>query len=411
MSLFSLASIVITLVTLLSFVNYKIFRLPSSIGLLMIAMIVSGIGILLKQLNIINDFYINQFLLGINFDETVFHGMLSFLLFAGALQINIEDLKKTKWAVLLTAVVSTALSTLMISALFYILCHFFGYNLPYIYAFLFGTIVSPTDPIAVSSIIKKSTMSKRLKTTIIGESLFNDGFAIVLFLLTIEVIRGFDVSPLHVGHLLLLEVVGGLLFGIVIGWIAYQMLQRVQEQQIELFITLSIATGGYALAEQMHVSAPLAMVVAGIIIGNRGRSYAMSDRSRHFIDTFWEAIDEILNTILFFLIGLEMMVLNVSIKIILLGFSCIVIALLSRFLSLALPAWIMAKFYPVKLKTIALLTWAGLRGALSIAMVLTLSANHLKDLFLPCVYCIVIFSIMVQGLSLSKSKLFDMWGK
>lgn len=195
---------------------------------------------------------------------------------------------------------------------------------------------------------------------------------------------------------------GGVLFGMLIGWIAYQMLLRIDAYQVELFITLAVATGGYTLAERLNISAPLAMVVAGIIIGNQGRSHAMSDQSRKYIESFWEAIDEILNAVLFFLIGLEMMVINASVTVFTLGLASILIALVARFISIAIPLTLLKPIYTSKRGTIAILTWGGLRGALSIAMVLSLQQENIKEIFLPCIYFVVIFSVAVQGLTLSK---------
>lgn len=403
MNLFDIASILLTIAALASFVNDKWLKLPSSIGLLLLAMILGLLGILFKRVGFIN-YYVEQFLLGLNFQEIVFHGVLSFILFAGALQINISDLKSTKLPIAITATFSTLISTVIIGFAFYFLANHLGYrdiSLPY--AMLFGAILSPTDPIAVLSIIKKMSASKKIETTIIGESLFNDGVAIVLFVIILEMINASGSTHiLNTLGLTLYQVGGGILFGGAIGWIAYQMLLNINAYRVELLITLAVATGGYSLAETLKFSAPLAMVVAGIIIGNYGRTHAMSDQTKKYIDSFWEVIDEVLNTVLFLLIGIEMMVIHINISVVLLGLSCIAIALIARFISIAIPLTLLQPFYKSKPGTIIILTWAGLRGALSIAMVLSLQQHNIKEIFLPCVYFIVIFSIAVQGLTLGK---------
>lgn len=404
MNLFDVSAVLLTACAFGSFVNYKWIKLPSSIGLLFLAMALGLIGILLRKLGIVSNYYIEIFLSGIDFKETVFHGMLSFLLFAGALQINIEDLKTATLPIAITATISTLISTIIIGVAFYVLANALGFtNITLLYAMLFGAILSPTDPIAVLSIIKKMHASKKIETTILGESLFNDGVAIVFFITILELINAsVETNISSVALLLLQSVGGGILFGIVIGWLAYQMLLRIDAYHIELFITLAVATGGYTIAEKLKFSAPLAMVVAGIIIGNHGRYDAMSEQTRKHIDTFWEAIDEILNAVLFFLIGLEMMVINVTVSVSILGIACIFIALAARFISLAVPLLLSKPFYTTKQGTVIILTWGGLRGALSIAMVLSLGLESIKEIFLPCVYFVVIFSVVVQGLTLSK---------
>lgn len=404
MDLFEISAILLTACAFGSFINYKWIKLPSSIGLLLLAMSLGLLGIFLREIGLIDNHYIEQFLSGIDFKETIFHGMLSFLLFAGALQINIEDLKTSKLPIAITATISTLISTILIGFAFYILANQLGFtDITLLYAMLFGAILSPTDPISVLSIIKKMNVSKKIETTILGESLFNDGVAIVFFLSILELINSnVETSIFSVIGLLFQKVLGGILFGIVIGWIAHQMLRKIDAYQVELFITLAVATGGYVLAEKLNVSAPLAMVVAGIIIGNKSRTDAMSVQSRQHIDSFWEAIDDILNAVLFFLIGLEMMVINANPTVALLGLTCIFIALAARLISIAIPLILSKPFYTSKRGTIIILTWGGLRGALSIAMVLSIQPVNIKAVFLPCIYFVVIFSIAVQGLTLSK---------
>ena len=404
MDLFQISAILLTASAVGSFINYKWIKLPSSISLLLMAMVISLVGIFCEKLGLIRIHHLQEFLSNINFKEIVFHGMLSFLLFAGALQVEIKDLKEARLPVFLTATISTFLSTIIIGFVFYIFANnlgFFNVTLPY--ALLFGAILSPTDPIAIFSIIRKLNTPKKIETTIMGESLFNDGVAIAFFLVILELINTPADAHIFNGMIFFFrEVGGGILVGGVIGLIANQMLLKTDDYHVELFITLAVATGGYALAEKLHVSAPLAMVVAGIIIGNVSRVHAMSNPTRQHIDSFWGAIDEILNTVLFFLIGLEMIVINATGKIVFLGLGCILIALIARFISVVIPLSILKAFTRDKRAKTVLLTWGGLRGAISIAMVLSLQSNNLKEIFLPCVYLVVIFSIAVQGLTFSK---------
>lgn len=407
MNLFDISAILLTSCALGSFINYKWIKLPSSISLLLLAMALGLIGILLTKVGIINGNYINEFLSSINFQETVFHGVLSFILFAGGLQINIKDLKESHFPVITTATVSTLISTIIIGIIFFKLANLLGFTqVTLLYAFLFGAILSPTDPIAVLSIMKKMRLTKHLETIIVGEALFNDGIAIVIFLSILEMIKASGAADFsNVSYLLLMEIGGGVLFGLAIGWIANQFLLRVDAYQIELFITLAVATGGYSLAEKLHFSAPLAMVIAGIIIGNYGRYHAMSEQTRRYIDSFWELINEVLNAVLFFLIGLEMMVINATFTLTILGLACIIISLFARFVSIAIPLTLLRHFYKPEPKSLTILTWGGLRAALSIAMVLSLEFTEIKSIFLPCVYFVVVFSIAVQGLTLRKALL------
>lgn len=403
MNLFEIASILFTLAALGSYINFKWLKFPPAIGLMLVAMVISLIGLSLKNVGVI-DYTVQQFLANINFQEMVFHGMLSFLLFAGALQVNIDDLKNNQWPIAITATLSTVLSTLMIGFAFYALAQWLRLSqITLIYALLFGAILSPTDPIAVLSIIKKMSASKMIETTIVGESLFNDGVAIVLFVTLLKVIHAEEAASFTgVVSQIVYQAGGGFAFGGLIGWLAYQLLKDIGAYQVALLVTLAVATGGYSIAEALGVSAPIAMVVAGVIIGNHGRKHAMSVQTRKHIDLFWEVIDELLNIILFLLIGMEMMTMPINGTLMVAGTACIVIALLARALSLAAPLTLVRPFYKAPRGTLILLTWGGLRGALSIAMVLSLSNPNIKSIFLPCIYCVVFFSIAIQGLTFGK---------
>ena len=405
MNLFDVSAILLTGCAVASYVNHKWIKLPLSVGLLLMAMALGWIGLTLKDMGLISNYYIQEFLSSINFQETVFHGMLSFLLFAGALQVNMDDLKTAMVPVVVTATISTLISTILIGFAFFFLANQFGFSVVTLpYAMLFGAILSPTDPITALSILKKMKISKRIEMTIIGESLFNDGVALVFFLAILEIIKTHGETSVSSSiQLFLLEVGGGILFGALIGWIAHQMLSRIDAYHIELLITLTVATAGYTIAEKLKFSAPLAMVAAGLIIGDQSRrSGAMAEHTRTFVDSFWEVLDDVLNALLFFLLGLEMIAIDASREVALLGLAAIFIALFARFISVAIPLSIIQWFYRMKRGTLIILTWGGLRGALSIAMVLSLENAIIKEIFLPCIYFVVVFSIAVQGLTLSK---------
>ena len=403
MDLFEISGILLSAAAFGSYVNDRWIRLPSSIGLMLLAMGAGFIGLAFEGMGLVDIATVDAFLGRVDFSETVFHGMLSFLLFAGASQISVNDLRSAKLPIAITATVSTLISTLLIGMVFYFLAQAMGFpRVSLLYAMLFGAILSPTDPIAVIGIIKKMNAPKAIETKIAGESLFNDGVAIVFYLTILELIAG-RTEPTSTGamELLLQEAGGGLLIGWAIGWIARRMLARVEAYQSELLITLAVASGGYLLAEKLHVSAPIAMVVSGILIGNRGRD-ALSARKREHIDSFWELVDEILNAVLFMLIGLEMMVIKVDRSTALLGLLCIPVALAARFVSIAIPVQLMRPFYAFQRGTSAVMTWGGLRGALSIAMVLALTRQDIRTVFLPCVYFVAVFSIAVQGMTFSR---------
>ena len=402
MDLFEISGILLTAAAFGSYVNERWLRLPPSIGMMLLAMGAGFLGFALEGAGIVSAAPVEGFLSRIDFSETVFHGMLSFLLFAGASQIDIADLRKARLPVAITATLSTLISTLLIGSAFYLLAGAAGFRLDYFQALLFGAILSPTDPIAVIGIIKKMNAPRAIETKIAGESLFNDGVAIVFYLTLLELIQG-RAAPSFTGvaELLLQEAGGGLVAGAAIGWLARKMLHGIDGYPSELLITLAVASGGYLLAERLRVSAPIAMVVAGILIGNRGHG-ALTARKREHIDAFWEFIDEILNAVLFMLIGLEMMVLKIDLAVAAVAAACVPIALAARFASIALPVQFMRPFYAFQRGTTAVMTWGGLRGALSIAMVLALADPGLKALFLPCVYGVAVFSIAVQGLTFSR---------
>ncbi len=403
MSLFNSIAILLTLAAVLSYINYRYIRLPTTIGLMLIALVLSMGLVWLGKMGYGIGKDAELFLRGIDFEETLLHGVLSFLLFAGALHVNINDLADQKKVIGLLATAGVIGSTFIIGGMVYFLFRFMGFDVPMIFCLLFGSLISPTDPIAVLGIMKTAGAKKSIETKIVGESLFNDGVAVVVFLVLLEIATGHqDVGVVKVVSLFATEAIGGLLFGLAAGFLVYRMLKSVDNYQVEVLITLALVTGGYAMAEKLHISAPIAIVVAGLLIGNHGRMLAMSDRTRDNIDTFWELIDEILNAVLFLLIGLEVLVITFTTKFILAGLLVIPIVLLSRFISVSIPVMLLKRFRSFSPRIIRILTWAGLRGGISVAMALALPINPHRDILIAVTYSVVVFSIVVQGLTVGK---------
>ena len=400
MSLFEIISVLVTLSAFFSYLNYRFIGLPTTIGLMAFALLVSLVLASAGPLTdgIEND--VRALLASINFDQTLLHGMLSFLLFAGALHVNLSDLRAQAWAVSVLASFSVLASTFMVGGLAWWVFSLFAVDVPLIWCMVFGALISPTDPIAVLGILRHAHAPKALETKISGESLFNDGIAVVVFLAILGVATGQREATVEtVLHLFLQEAMGGAVYGAAVGWLVFVMLRSIDNYQVEVLITLALVTGGYAGAEALHLSAPIAIVVAGLLIGNHGRSHALSDESRENLDTFWELVDEILNAVLFVLIGLEVLVLQLRMEYIWATLLLIPLVLLARFVAVGVPIGIMQRYRSFSPRVVSILTWAGLRGGISVAMALSLPAGEVRDALLAVTYGIVVFSILVQGLT------------
>ncbi len=403
MKLFNILAVLITLSAGFSYINHRFIRLPTTIGLMAIALLVSLGLIALGPLGFGLKEDARLLLNSVDFDETLLHGMLSFLLFAGALHVNLADLAKQKYIIGTLATLGVIGSTFIIGFASLWVLGWLGIELPFIYCLLFGALISPTDPIAVMGILKKAGVPESLETKITGESLFNDGVAVVVFLVILEIATGTQgVTAASVAALFLKEVVGGLIFGLLIGAIAYWMLKSVENYQVEILITLALVTGGFALADVLHISGPIAIVVAGLLIGNHGRMLAMSDEVRDHLDKFWELVDEILNAVLFVLIGLEVLILTFNRAYILAGIILIPLLLAVRFVCVGIPVVILRRFRTFSPHVIKILTWGGLRGGISVALALSLPAGENREAILTVTYAIVVFSIIVQGLTIGR---------
>ena len=404
MEMLDLAALLLTLAAIFSYINFRFLKLPTTIGIMLIAMLISISLVVLGHCgfeSIQNKATV--VLEGIDFNKALMHGMLSFLLFSGALHVNLEDLAQHKWIISILATFGVVMSTFIVGSIAWIVFLLIGLKLPFIYCLLFGSLIAPTDPIAVIGILKKAGVPKSLETKITGESLFNDGVAVVVFLVIMGIVTGgHDVTAGHIMLLFMEEAVGGVLFGLAIGWIAYRMLKSVDNYQVEVLITLALVMGGYALANAIHVSGPIAMVVAGIFIGNRGRLFAMSEKTREHLDSFWELIDEILNAVLFLLIGLEILVLTVKGNYLIAGLIMIPVVLLARFISVGVPVTFMRRVRDFSPHAVKIMTWGGLRGGISVALALSIPNGPEREALLTVTYIIVIFSILVQGLTIER---------
>jgi Na+:H+ antiporter len=402
MHLFDILAILISLAAVFSWINYQFLRLPTVIGLMLSALILSSALLALGPIAGGVEAQVRTLLTSVDFNQTLLHGMLSFLLFAGALHVNLEDLAKQRWTIGILATASVIGATLLIGFGSWGLFRFLGLDLPLMACLVFGALISPTDPIAVLGILKSAGAPKTLETKITGESLFNDGVAVVVFLVLLELPPGApDLVVLGDAlKLFAIEAVGSVVYGLLMGGLAFWMLKKTDDYTVEVLITLAITTAGYDLAEKLHVSAPIAIVVAGLLIGNHGRAFAMSDRTREHLDTFWELVDEILNAVLFLLMGLEVLVLSLREEYLLAGLAAIPLALLARLISVGLPISIMRRFRSFSPGTVTILTWGGLRGGISIAMALSLPESDARSALVTVTYVIVVFAILVQGLTL-----------
>ncbi|WPL16430.1 Sodium, potassium, lithium and rubidium/H(+) antiporter [Thiorhodovibrio winogradskyi] len=402
MSLFDIIAVLISLSAVFSWINARFLKLPTAIGLMMMALALSLALLLPFPLNEHIALDARVLLSGVDFNATVLHGMLSFLLFAGALHVNIHDLAQHRNTIAALSTLGVVLVTIIVGLSSYLVFLLLGFDIPLLYCLLFGALISPTDPIAVLGVLKSAGAPKSLETKITGESLFNDGVAVVLFMVLFDIAIGGQ--QIHLDHVLVLfaqEAIGGALFGLMVGQIALEMLKRIDNYQVEVLLTLAVASGGYALAEHVHLSAPIAVVVAGLMIGNQGRHGAMSMKTREHLDSFWELVDESLNAVLFVLIGLEVLALTLGENYLLAGALIIPLVLMARALSIGVPLGLYRGFRNLSPGTIAILTWGGIRGGISVALALSLPPGGIRDLILTVTYMIVVFSIMVQGLTLT----------
>ena len=402
MDYYSIATILIVISAIFGYINVRFLKLPITIGLMIITIMFTVALVIIAQFDDTLLIQEREFIALIDFETVLLDIMLSFLLFAGALHTNFNQLKVQRWPILAFATLGVLVSTFLVGiAMFYVL-KLMNLNIDFIYCLLFGALISPTDPIAVLGILKKAGAPKKLETKIVGESLFNDGVGVVVFL-TIFAIAAKPDAAIEFADIATLfgqEVIGGIILGLSLGWITYYLMKSIDDYEIEVILTLATVMGGTMLAHQFHLSAPLAMVTAGLIVGNDTvRNTAMSETTELYVDKFWELVDVLLNTVLFVMIGMEMLILTVDGQYIYAGLLAIPIILMCRYISL----WLPIKFFENRLdfvpKTNLIMTWGGLRGGISIALALSLTKDMHRELFLVITYVVVVVSIVGQGLT------------
>ncbi|MGV8855359.1 MAG: cation:proton antiporter [Devosia sp.] len=406
LSLFDLIAVLLVLTAAFGWINHVLLKLPQTIGLLVMALLASfvllGIELAFPQLALYEDAV--SVLKQVDFQSTLLDGMLAFLLFAGALHVNFDAMRSRLGIITIMATGGVLLSTLLVGSGLWLLASLLGVPMPFIWALVFGTLISPTDPVAVLSTLKQVKMPAALESVMTGESLFNDGVGVVLFTVVLAAATSFGgegLDPLHVGELFLLEAVGGGLLGLAAGYLCYRAMRAIDDYPVEVLISLALVTGLYALASKLHMSGPIAVVVAGLLVGHRGPVDALSDQTQRFLFGFWTLIDEILNSVLFLLIGLEVLVLRFDVSFIVLAVATIPLVLAARFVSVAMPVTMLRWRTSVSHGAIRVLTWGGLRGGISVALALSLPESDIKTVILAATYAVVVFTIIVQGLTLA----------
>jgi CPA1 family monovalent cation:H+ antiporter len=408
MPYFALLSALVTLGALFSFLSYRVLRLPTSIGTMLLslaaacALIVSGHNLPALETSA------HLLVSGIDFNQVVLHGMLAFLLFAGALQIDLKQLERERISVFSLSIFATALSTLIVGFLFRSGLHLVGISIGWTEALLFGALISPTDPIAVLEMLQRVGAPPELKVQLAGESLFNDGVGAVIFVALLGASakgtgHGGLPSPGTFGALLLVEAGGGIALGVALGYITYRLIRMVDSYRVEVMLTLALAMGGYAVADKLHLSAPLEAVAAGLMVSGTAQSLAMSATTRDHLETFWELIDDFMNVVLFLLLGLQLLVLPLSFSLLIAGLIAIPVVLFARLISVSAVVRTLALCRRRVTGNITVLTWGGLRGALAVALALSLPKEPAgeRNLLLAATYITVVFSVLVQGLTIS----------
>ena len=405
MTLFEVGAFLIGLSALFGYINHRYLRAPHTIGLVLIALAASLAMLLVESLvpaaNV--DALIVHVLAGIDFHDTLVHGMLSFLLFAGALHVDLSALRERFRTIGLMATAGTLISTLLIGAGTWLLASWAGHPIPFVWALVFGALISPTDPVAVLALFRTVPVPPSLKVTLAGESLFNDGIGVVVFTVIIGVaVHGGEPSLVHIGELFAAEVLGGVVLGLIAGYACYRAMHRLEELNLQVLITLAVVMVCYAASIRLDASGPIAMVVAGLFVGNEGTKYAASERSRDHLRRFWSLLDEILNSVLFLLIGLEVLIIARSGFEYWMGLLVVPVVLAARWASVFLSIGALRRWEAHSRGSVVILTWGGLRGGIAVALALSLPLNDYRPFILNITYVVVLFSIIVQGLTVTR---------
>jgi Na+:H+ antiporter len=397
------AALLLVMTAAFAYVNARFLRLPGTIGVMLLALVASLLLLLLAQFGLPLARIAQSMLGAVDFNKALMNGMLGFLLFAGALHVDLHDLAQEKWPVAFLAIVGVVISTFLVGVGLYLAFPVIGYEVPLIWCLVFGALISPTDPVAVLAIIQKAGAPKSLELKVAGESLFNDGIGIVVFLVLLGLATGDTQLDVAQASLFFVrEALGGAGFGTVLGFIAYRLLRSIDNFTVEILITVAIVMGGYSAAERLGVSAPISAVIAGLIVGNQGRAHAMSENTRSHLDIFWGLIDAMLNGVLFVLIGLEILMLPLDRAHLAAALLAIPVVLLARFISVAVPALLPFIGRCFDVLSVKVLTWGGLRGGISIALALSLPDSPYRDTLVMMTYACALFAIAVQGLTVSR---------
>ena len=396
--------IIIAISAAFAYINQRFIKMPFVIGLFFLSTLLSLVILSSKLWDVKHFYQIKTLIEGLDISKYIIEYMLGYLLFAGALHTEWRDIKKQLKVISLFAVFGVILSTIIIACLFYWLCSLLNIQIDFIYCLLFGALISPTDPIAVLGILTKANVPKKIEATIVGESLFNDGIGVVIFIALLEVLKsdGLSIDFSHFGVLFVQESFGGILFGLAAGFLLHKILSSIDHYETEVLLTLAFVMAGYSLCLYLHISGALAMVIMGLFVGNYNHKKAMSDTTIDYVDKFWERIDVVLNAVLFVLISFVIVVVDFKTIYFVLGMCSILIVLLSRIIIVFLPKLLLPKFVDLTLKETKLIVWGGLRGGLSLALVLSLPDGQPKNILLIATYVCVVFSILVQGLTIGK---------
>lgn len=407
MSIFEIGAFLIGLSAFFGYMNHRFLRLPHTVGLVVMALAASLALILIEFLSPRTQLLetITGILEQIDFHETVMHGMLSFLLFAGAMHVDFSVFRSRLHSIGLMATLGILISTFLIGWVMWWLLNFFGIDIPFIWALVFGALISPTDPVAVLGLFKTVKVPESLEAKMAGESLLNDGVGVVVFTIVVAIAAGGEVHGEAIGvmtvvELFFTEAVGGAILGLVAGYACYRAMGQIDEHNLEVLITLATVMVTYAVAIRLHLSGPIAMVVAGLFIGNRGMKHAVSKKTRDYVEKFWSLLDEILNSVLFLLIGLEVLVIAQRVDHVGVALLAIPVTLAARWISVSVPISILARWKSFTKGAIPILTWGGLRGGIAVALALSLPVNEYKPTILTVTYAVVLFSIIVQGLTI-----------
>jgi CPA1 family monovalent cation:H+ antiporter len=404
MELYYSFSVLIVLASFFAYLNLRYLKLPSTIGIMIIAMITSILLVITGNIFPKTFNHFSTLLQDVDFTEVLMGAMLNFLLFAGAIHINLKDLTEQRGPIIIFSTVSVIISTFAVGGMLYFIAPLVHLQIPFIFCLLFGSLISPTDPIAVLGVLKEAKVRKSLETKVAGESLFNDGVAVVVFAVILQLAQGSEINTsfFNISWLLIKEALGGFLLGTLLGIGASNAMRKIDDYKVSVLITLSVVMGGYLIAHSMHISGPLTMVAAGIVIGNYGKNTAMSATTKDYLNKFWELIDEILNAILFLFIGFELLIIQNLTSYTIIGLICIAIVLIARFISIYIPVLLIPFKNKFSNGTIKVLVWGGLRGGVSIALVLSMDEGPYKAILVAVTYFVVVFSIIVQGLTVGK---------